>query len=130
MVGMDPTLIPPEGSGGPLCGGPLHMLDELDHVQDQRHGAVAENRGAGQPAHIPEEPAERFDDGLLPADHVVHDQSDALVVGLGHDDLLARGSVPGHLEPVPQPQVRHEFAADFRNPRPSLTAPTDDPAAV
>ena len=92
----------------------LDVLQQLAHVEDQRHGAVAEDRGAGEPAHLAEESPEGLDHGLLPADHVVDDEADALPVRLGDHDLLARGGVAGHAEPVPQPDERDQLAADLR----------------
>ena len=62
-------------------------LRQAEHVEDQRHAAVAHDRGAGEGFDAFELLAERLDDDLFGVVDFVDDQAELPLVGLQHDDV-------------------------------------------
>ena len=62
-------------------------LRDAEHVEDQRHLAVAHDGGAGKAGESLELLAQRLDDDLFGVVDLVHDQPELPVVGLQHDDV-------------------------------------------
>src|SRR4051812_13884942 len=94
---------PPLGSIG---GEPL---DERGHVDDQGNGAVAQDRGAGEPRDVADQVAERLDDNLLLAEQAIHGQTDLALADLDGDyqDVAGvRGNLGRALEQVRAPHDR------------------------
>ena len=80
-------------------------------VQDQRHGSIAENGGAGHHLNVRDKPAQVLDDGLMISEHFVHDESVMSVLGFDHHDLLALRPGRVHLEVLAEPDVGNCLAA-------------------
>ena len=87
--------------------------DDVAHVEDERHPAVAEDRGAGEPAHRVQVGVERLHHQLLLADEGVHEERRAAVVDLDHEaERLGRGRPGrGQLDHVLEPDDRQVLAA-------------------
>src|SRR5262245_15967915 len=58
--------------------------DQAGNIENQCDGAVAQDRGAGNPVDTPEIGFERFDDDLLLAEEIVDEETDA--AALAFDD--------------------------------------------
>src|SRR5271154_6717916 len=58
-----------------------HRADQARDIDDQRHGAVAQNGGAGDSRHRFEIRFEALDDDLLLREQIVHEDSGAFAVG-------------------------------------------------
>ena len=60
--------------------------DQSGHIENQRHRAVAEDRGAGDAVDAPVIGFQRLDDHLLLAEQVVDEQADAAAVAFDDHD--------------------------------------------
>ena len=61
--------------------------DDSRHVENQGHGAVAEDGGPGDSFDVTVVRFQRLDDDLLLAEQIIHEQSDALAAfAFGDDD--------------------------------------------
>src|SRR5450756_520516 len=89
------------------------VLDQLRHVEDQRHRAVAEDGGAGERRDIGVQLGQRLDDGLVIGDHLVDHEADQRLAGRDDDHLLIGVWRGRRAELLAQPDERHQCVADI-----------------
>src|SRR5204862_722289 len=84
------------------------------HVDDQRHAAVPQNRGAGQTLDLSVIGLQAADHHLLLSEQLVHEQRDFLAVALDDDDETVRRLPRGGLdaEDAVQPDQGQHFASE------------------
>src|SRR5579863_4558414 len=70
----------------------LHRADQARDIDDQSHGAVAQNGRTGDSRHRFEIRLETLDDDLLLREQVVHQDTGALAVGLDHHQQAVLGA--------------------------------------
>jgi hypothetical protein len=58
-------------------------------IENQSHGPIAEDGGAGDHLDVSIQPAQVLDHGLMISEHLVHDEAVMAVFGFDHHDLLA-----------------------------------------
>src|SRR5215203_6111435 len=91
-------------------------LKKTAHVNDQRRGSVAEDRGPTEQREPVLHAVELLDDDLLLTDQRVHHQSRAPLRHLDDDDLLqATRRLALVVQQLPQPDQRQHFLADHQH---------------
>src|SRR5690606_12397403 len=91
---------------------------EVRDVEDERDASVAHDGGARDAGHLAVVRFEVLDDDLVLADQLVHEQRDALALGLHHDDgRVAPGGLlrAGHGEEVLQRHDGKELVAHLED---------------
>ena len=66
----------------------LAHVDEVHRVEDERHGAVAEDGRPGEGFEARVQLGQLLDDGLVVADDLVDDEADPFFAARDDDDLL------------------------------------------